>query len=349
MHPRNMCRAESADLDRHMMNMLYRDFLTHRQSLILKDKWDRNNPRFNTVSRSTRLLGLLCLMCLLILLVVYVSSFAINRNETLGELWLCTCFSWFLLDAFVVNPISVIIFDIVLPRSLYGPIQNIRAVLRKAFLETPSRNDSSHGLSSNQFNSCPFLLSSFRVAQWNKDSIVAQKILLLTSEVPVHHMLEEIKSKLEGNRFDINVPTTRSSVRWWTSLYLRFIKYLDDWTVWYMSQLPYFIRSAIDEACITLVCAGVAMCNFSMQTEFDDLYTIPAFGLVIMGGMYSLYHLYRYHEKAVFPSNEEDGIEEVDTKRHQHEQHKSYHINEDGNNNQDHHSMYPHGGKFTNL
>ena len=55
MHPKKMSRVEIGNIDKHLVNILYRDLVPRRKhGIILKEKWERDNPRFTTVTRESR-------------------------------------------------------------------------------------------------------------------------------------------------------------------------------------------------------------------------------------------------------------------------------------------------------
>lgn len=60
LRPPQISRIEADDIDRHLINVLYRDLVPRRKhGIILKEKWERDTPSFSTVSRGGRLLGVL--------------------------------------------------------------------------------------------------------------------------------------------------------------------------------------------------------------------------------------------------------------------------------------------------
>jgi hypothetical protein len=80
-HPRNISRIEKDNIGIFLVYMLYRDLLSRPHNLILKDKWERNNPRFSTTTIVWKFVGLIIILSIFLFVIVFISYFAINRDK----------------------------------------------------------------------------------------------------------------------------------------------------------------------------------------------------------------------------------------------------------------------------
>ena len=261
MHPRNSYRVDEEQFDSRLINILYRDFLDVTNRLILKEKWDRDHPRFSTVHRITRLLGLFGLVLVATMMSVYICYFAVRRDETVQTLWLWSCFVWFLLDFILICPFLVLYFEVFSPLRLDRSIQTIKDILVGVLSDThsvPLEDEKKYPASPKNFNSVVFLLSAYRISQWNlKQSKVAKKISRMISQAPRHLIIESLQANNgkvcseDAHSFPIMKERNWST----TGIYLSLYDLLRCMSDFYMILIPTTIRRCAEESVLVLASA----------------------------------------------------------------------------------------------
>jgi len=262
--------VDKEEIDRLLLNVLYRDLRSRRGNLILKDKWERDNPRFITVTRHARAIGLLTITLVLMVMVVYVCYFAIEVDEPIELLWFWSLFVWFLLDFFIFSTLEVLYIEVYTPRCFSGSTDIIRSILFEIWCGK-NRGSPSHGNTFNsndltRFNSLNFIFSSFRISGWYKEFDIAKKISMLSSHMPPLLVLEGFLSKYG----EVKVTTNYESI--FAGVEIFFASAF----VWYMEKISPSIRRSIDEFLIIVCCLSVTVVYFSLLEAFGSQYLIPA-------------------------------------------------------------------------
>merc|ERR1712139_330595 len=86
---------------------------------------------------------------------VYVIYFALNREHLIESLWFWTCVSWFAMDILIVSPLVVLYTEVFSLRRLSPNIEDIRKVMRKAFV-----TDNANCNNDSKESPAPFLKTS---------------------------------------------------------------------------------------------------------------------------------------------------------------------------------------------
>lgn len=302
MHPRKLSRVEMSQMDLHLINTLYRDLVPRRKhGMILKEKWDRDHPRLKTVSRETRFWGLVAVLSIALCVSVYIVWFALSRDASAELLWLWTIFAWFVLDVFVKWPLYVLYTDVFVVCDVHIYTDMASQVLTRLFTRPHSIDQTTKpvALVTSQFNSLHFFCASSRASQWNIKKMIASKIATISSQVPRHLILRDLKAEQSKS-----VVTTNASCASWidlkdsNDLFSRFSTNLtqyEKWNIWWEHELVKYMhsytvnfRQLVNECCIGLFCLVFVFVQIKIIELNSKVLAVPYVTLVL----YSVYTVY---------------------------------------------------------